>query len=158
MRQVYNLIRALVRPHPGAFYESPAGRVTIDEYLTIAEVLALKHRIAGIAGLEADGIRLAPAERDAIAEWPGAGGAAMATAFGKQSCAGRSAIFLLASAAESAECLGMFALHGIDWAAGSARLESRYTQAGTRHPGVSSLTVRLAELCRAELGLSRIAP
>ena len=140
-RQVYNLIRALVKPHPGAFYEGPAGRVTVDEYLPMPEVLALKHRVAGIAGLEADGIRLTPAGPDAIAGWPGVDGA----------------IVLVASAAETAQRLGLLALHGIDWAAGTARLESRYTQAGTRHPGISSLTGRLAEVCRAELGLSRIA-
>lgn len=40
---LYNLIRALVEPHPGAFYQSAAGRVWIRHYMSIQEVAALKY-------------------------------------------------------------------------------------------------------------------
>lgn len=39
---VYNLIRALVAPHPGAFYERGARRVVIDRFVPIGEVAAMK--------------------------------------------------------------------------------------------------------------------
>jgi methionyl-tRNA formyltransferase len=39
---IYNLIRALVKPLPGAYYYS-AGKVLLDEYLFVPEVTALKY-------------------------------------------------------------------------------------------------------------------
>lgn len=47
-RQIYNLIRALVKPLPGAFYANAAGkRIVLDEYMTIEEVTALKNNLIG---------------------------------------------------------------------------------------------------------------
>lgn len=40
---IYNLIRALVKPNPGSFYENDDQRIIIDEYLFIPEVVALKY-------------------------------------------------------------------------------------------------------------------
>lgn len=40
---IYNLIRALIDPHPGAYYESPGGRAWIQCYMPIQEVAALKY-------------------------------------------------------------------------------------------------------------------
>lgn len=54
---IYNLIRALVKPHPGAFYEDGGRRVIIDEYLFIPEVVALKY---GGGMLKAKHIYLSP--------------------------------------------------------------------------------------------------
>jgi RimJ/RimL family protein N-acetyltransferase len=47
VRDLYNLIRALVRPHPGAFYDLRSQRVVLDRYLSINEVTALKYGDAG---------------------------------------------------------------------------------------------------------------
>lgn len=40
---IYNLIRALVKPLPGAYYNSATGKVLLDEYLFVPEVTALKY-------------------------------------------------------------------------------------------------------------------
>lgn len=43
---IYNLIRALVSPHPGAFYSDDTGqRIVIDTYLTLTEVMKHKESI-----------------------------------------------------------------------------------------------------------------
>ncbi len=40
---IYNLIRALVAPHPGAFFEEPeSGKTVIDRFTPLNEVLAMK--------------------------------------------------------------------------------------------------------------------
>lgn len=171
-RQIYNLIRALVRPHPGAFYESAAGKVTIDEYLTIAEVFALKHHVAGFDELEADGVRLLPLARDnadqllrvcdtGIAEnlsaILGRPLAELRRTQAQLAYASNAAIVVLASAAATAQVFGLVALRGIDWTTGSARLESRFNEKGASIPGVWSIGPRVAELYRRELRLSRIA-
>lgn len=42
---IYNLIRALVKPHPGAFYITSSGdKVIIDEYKTVKQVVDLKYK------------------------------------------------------------------------------------------------------------------
>jgi methionyl-tRNA formyltransferase len=43
VRAIYNLIRALVSPHPGARYEADGKLHVIDSYRTIPEVAALKY-------------------------------------------------------------------------------------------------------------------
>jgi methionyl-tRNA formyltransferase len=44
--RIYNLIRALVKPWPGAFYETPAGRVVIDELLSKDRIEAMKRSMS----------------------------------------------------------------------------------------------------------------
>ena len=44
---IYNLIRALVKPHPGAFYYTGAKKVVLDEYLSLSQVTALKYGAGG---------------------------------------------------------------------------------------------------------------
>ncbi len=46
---IYNLVRALVTPHPVAFYGNGADKVVLDQYLTIPQVTSLKYGIAGRA-------------------------------------------------------------------------------------------------------------
>lgn len=47
-RAVFNLIRALVKPWPGAFFEMPDGRrVVLDRYHTQDEVAALRRQFVG---------------------------------------------------------------------------------------------------------------
>ncbi len=57
VRDVYNLIRALVSPIPGAFYVADGKTYVLDRYLTIAEVAALKQRLVP-ARLERGGCRI----------------------------------------------------------------------------------------------------
>ena len=57
---VYNLVRALVKPHPGAFYYHGSEKVVVDGYLTVAKVTALKYGEAGCQTLNAESIRIAP--------------------------------------------------------------------------------------------------
>ena len=42
--EIYNLVRALVRPLPGAFYYHEGRKVVLDEYLAIGEIEALRER------------------------------------------------------------------------------------------------------------------
>jgi hypothetical protein len=60
---IYNLIRALVHPHPGAFYDTDRGRVVLDRYRTIAEVVALKYSAGRAGALQRAGFSLAPVIR-----------------------------------------------------------------------------------------------
>ena len=57
---VYNLVRALVKPHPGAFYYHGSEKVLVDEYLTVPRVTALKYVEAGGQTLNAERIGIAP--------------------------------------------------------------------------------------------------
>ena len=58
--EIYNLIRALVAPLPGAFHQTPRGSVVIDRFLTISEVAAFKFGEIGGHELEERGVRLHP--------------------------------------------------------------------------------------------------
>jgi len=57
---LYNLIRALVRPHPGAFYYAGAEKIVLDEYLTLPEVVALKYGPGGGQKLQSNAVKLSP--------------------------------------------------------------------------------------------------
>ncbi len=59
---IYNLIRALVEPHPGAFYDSPAGRVWIRRHMSIQEVAALKYSVLGEPPIAIGDIRFWPSQ------------------------------------------------------------------------------------------------
>lgn len=67
VRDLYNLIRALVKPHPGAFYDSASQRVVLDRYLSIDEVAALKYGSAGGQLLRGTDVVLRPAPNPARA-------------------------------------------------------------------------------------------
>ena len=58
--EIYNLVRALVSPLPGAFYEVAGREVVLDEFLTISQVASLKYSHAGGAALSAEGLALEP--------------------------------------------------------------------------------------------------
>ena len=57
---IYNLVRALVKPHPGAFYYSGPEKIVLDEYLTIPEVVGLKYGPIGGRHLQSALVRLYP--------------------------------------------------------------------------------------------------
>ncbi len=58
VRDIYNLVRALVSPLPGAFYVTEAETVVLDNFMPIAEVALLKQRMMGGAWRVPDGGRL----------------------------------------------------------------------------------------------------
>ena len=60
VRDLYNLIRALVKPHPGAFYDLHSQRVVLDGYLSIKEVTALKYGDVGRQLLRGADVMLRP--------------------------------------------------------------------------------------------------
>jgi methionyl-tRNA formyltransferase len=47
IRDIYNLVRALVSPLPGAFYVDGGVKVILDRFMPIAEVALLKQRMIG---------------------------------------------------------------------------------------------------------------
>jgi len=58
---IYNLVRALVKPYPGAFYVDVSGKHTVlDEYLTIPQVTALKYGQEGGQALRTGHVALTP--------------------------------------------------------------------------------------------------
>jgi methionyl-tRNA formyltransferase len=58
---IHNLIRALVRPLPGAFYYSSTGQVTLDEYLFVPEIISLKYAAeVGSRKLRSEHVDLVP--------------------------------------------------------------------------------------------------
>ena len=44
---IYNLVRALVSPHPGAFYRQDGRKIVLDKYLYVAQVTRLKYSSTG---------------------------------------------------------------------------------------------------------------
>jgi hypothetical protein len=63
VRDLYNLIRALVKPHPGAYYEERSQRMILDRHLSIGEVTALKYGGVGRQILRGADVMLLPSER-----------------------------------------------------------------------------------------------
>jgi methionyl-tRNA formyltransferase len=57
---IYNLVRALVAPNPGASYRDREETVVLDRYLTVSEVAALKYGRSGPRRLGGDRLRLLP--------------------------------------------------------------------------------------------------
>jgi len=57
---IYNLVRALVKPHPGAFFHKGSEKIVLDDYLFIQEIMALKYGDAGGQRLTTEEIRLTP--------------------------------------------------------------------------------------------------
>ena len=47
VRKIYNLVRSLVSPHPGAFYFDGPDKVVLDRYHTVPEITSLKYGAAG---------------------------------------------------------------------------------------------------------------
>jgi methionyl-tRNA formyltransferase len=60
VRHIYNLIRALVKPNPGAFYQSRCGRVVLDQYAPVSAVAAVKYGPGGERQLSGNGVTLIP--------------------------------------------------------------------------------------------------
>jgi len=69
---IYNLIRALVKPHPGAFYFTKSGKVVLDDYRAVPQVISLKYGFEGGGTLQSARIALVPISLDdlpVLYEW-----------------------------------------------------------------------------------------
>lgn len=63
--EIYNLVRALVAPHPGAFYRDVNGnRIVLDNYLSPTEITARKYGDAGGWRIQGEQVRLRPLCRE----------------------------------------------------------------------------------------------
>ena len=58
--RIHNLVRALVKPHPGAFYERGNVRHVVDSYKSLAEITALKAEL-GALSLTYEDVLMTPA-------------------------------------------------------------------------------------------------
>lgn len=147
--EIYNLIRALVSPLPGAFYETDGGTVVIDSYLRIPEVLGLKFGKAGSARLESGGTRLTPCgagDRSGLI----AAGLPIPPDDAWESGNGWFAFLVVDRSGQNMGCCGW----SVDWSAGSASVTLRWWEERSgRWPEVERLIRRVA---RDELGLSTV--
>lgn len=124
---IYNLIRALVSPLPGAFYEVAGTRRVLSKRTTVQEVVALKFSDVGVGPASAAGFAL-----EAV------GGPA-----------DDSVTFRLRSS-DGAD-LGVAAVAGIDWEARTGRCQVKVPDTGAR-PG--DLRSFIRSFARQELGLA----
>jgi methionyl-tRNA formyltransferase len=125
--QIYNLIRALVAPLPGAFYESAGSEVVLDSPLSISDVVSLKYGSAGGRRFMANGIELAP----------DASGAPDALSF--------------EALDRDGSTIGHVEMHGIDWELRTAAL--RGPAAGGTEERARTRAV-LRDFAQRELGLA----
>jgi len=104
-RRIYNMIRALVLPHPGAFYLEDGRTIVVDRYLGMQEVLEQKyapHRCRLARG----GVVLVPDRTVAVEPLA------------------PDTVSLAVRAAKGRTPIGSVRLSAIDWIQGSAALES----------------------------------
>lgn len=57
---IYNLIRALVRPHPGAFFFRNGVKIVLDQYMSLNEVLIFKQQELGVLLYQSEHLYLVP--------------------------------------------------------------------------------------------------
>jgi methionyl-tRNA formyltransferase len=62
---IYNLIRALVKPHPGAFYVTSSGeKKVLDQYMSLPQITAVKYGVEGGQELKDESIMFLPLKND----------------------------------------------------------------------------------------------
>jgi methionyl-tRNA formyltransferase len=171
---IYNLIRALVAPLPGAFYFDEQGRkMCISEYRTPAEVTQLKYGAAGGQVLVGERLRLLPLcleDCDAAVSWIVGSETVVAQVLtGAGSDADRknqlesraprrtdSVIFAIEDQA-TREFVGNCQLLDIDWRHRVATLSIGMAGAGRREPDLHAAAARLiADFGFGDLGLQKI--
>jgi methionyl-tRNA formyltransferase len=72
VRAIYNLVRALVKPLPGAFYISGEQKVVLDNFHTIPQIVYLKFGAAGNKKLQTDRLIFSPfleSDLPFLSEW-----------------------------------------------------------------------------------------
>jgi len=74
VRFLHDLVRALVAPHPGAFFKKAGERIILDRYHTLAELSALKFGSGGAGRrLVEEDVELVPEPLSTCRETPGGG-------------------------------------------------------------------------------------
>jgi methionyl-tRNA formyltransferase len=129
VRAIYNLVRALVAPLPGAFYLRGAETVVAHEYMTIAQVAALKQEM--IAG-----------------QWPNL--ASCAIRVNSDSSQERILLDVLDAGGDR---IGSTELHAIDYEARTAMV--RWFPVAPSLTGRPQALEAVLEFARTELGLSK---
>ncbi len=127
IRAIYNLIRALVAPLPGAFYGPCGAPVVVGDYLTIAEVAALKQEMIG-------------------GQWPGPEASAL--------CVDRTSSherILLEVLDAGGDQIGKAELHGIDYRARTSTF--RWTPVEPLRFRHAQALESVLEFARRELGI-----
>jgi methionyl-tRNA formyltransferase len=126
---IYNLIRALVAPNPGASYVEHGETVVIDRYLTISEVAALKHARPEVREPTATTLMLTARPQG-----------------------GNEAVLLAAQRIEDGSEVGKATVGDIDWDQRSARLT---VEAGA--DAAQEIRILAHEFATIELGLTEVA-
>lgn len=126
---IYNLVRALVAPNPGASYRQGNQIVTIDRYMTISAIAALKHGQPEARPPTGATVRL-------VAREPG----------------GNEAVALTAERLGDAAVAGSATVREIDWDRRSARLDVTGETAA-----LDEILALTREFAVAELSLTEIS-
>lgn len=69
LKDIYNMIRALVKPHPGAYYMAGSDKIILDKYLTLFQIADLKYGVAGGQLLQSENLNLIPLKEDEVAQY-----------------------------------------------------------------------------------------
>lgn len=170
VRYIYNLVRALVTPHPGAFYFRDLEKVILGNYLTLQDIVTLKFGHQGKERLATEVVQLVPVGKDNALNTANSlraivVGTCATSGFGsfvedwntslfQRSYSVAFGIYLVGSG----QMVGACGLNAIDMLSGSADLEVSGQQASDLHSwdytGVIHLALRVAF---AELGLERVS-
>jgi methionyl-tRNA formyltransferase/GNAT superfamily N-acetyltransferase len=170
---IYNLVRALVKPYPGAFYIAASGKRTVlDEYLTLPQITALKYGQEGGQMLKAEHTALTTLSIDdlpALAVWlnepeqmlcntpykPVQEGQHEAWFESVQHC--NDLIIFGIRLLESKKLIGSCQLHSVNYVHRSAELQTRIGDTSQRGQGYGMEAVRLLlEFAFKDLNLHRV--
>jgi methionyl-tRNA formyltransferase len=146
LRRIYNLVRAVVAPHPGAWSDGRGGKIVLDRYHTLPDLAVLKYDPdRGGQALAASGVALHPV--------PAAPSAGVATTRGQRRRVNGALAFTVSIDAVGH---GRCALRAIDYERGTARLTLKVARtAPAKTAGIVAKLVTL--FAKRELGLRRVS-
>ena len=140
---IYNLVRALVKPIPGAFYIDKTGSpVIIDEYHTIQQIIKRKYGIEGKQEFAHAGIQFLAEAPETFCDTP------------LVSLLKYNVIALIAKDMESYDILGWCYFTNINWRNSSAEIEIGSCAAKSK--SYTAIIEALCEFGLAEINLKRI--
>lgn len=150
---IYNLIRALVAPHPGAFFEDPeAGKTVIDRFIPLNQVIGMKIRHRGKSGfLCSDRLCLRLLENEESVDiWHGNESREFPSDEGPVVDGVESvppdrsdALSFIIEKADTKKAIGSCQLLNINWIHRNAELQIRIGEGGFQGKGYGSEAVRL---------------
>lgn len=177
---IYNLVRALVKPHPGAFYYAGADKVVLDEYLSIPQITGLKY---GWMDGWTDGRRggqmlksehvvltpLTPADLPLMFDWINDREQVLFNAPYKPISEGQherwfeaiqqrnDVVIFGIRLLDTDKLIGSCQLHGLNWVHRSAELQIRIGEVSARRQGYGTQAVRLLlDFAFKDLNLHRV--